>query len=279
MQWIYLGLIAILWGVGNVLVKRGLTHLTAWQSYTLDAVCIAFPMWIAYGILNGGNLFTITPLAIITSILISIMYGFNYFTFSKGDVSIAGSVISTYPIITLILAFIFLHERLNLVATLGVLLTIFGVVAISVPHKKVRLGWWIYLALFTAIGYGCTTFMGKLVLHNLSNATYLMLLATSQVIVVMLWKLFIRDPIPRIRWDKFKYSIIGIILLNIGNIAFYIALQKGLASLVVPLSSSYVLIMVALSVIWLKEKVYGHQFVGIVMAVLGVILAGFFSGH
>ncbi len=274
----YLALISVLWGVGNVLVKRGLTHLTAWQTYALDAVFIAFPIWMVYGIFNGGNLLTITPLAIITGILISIIYGFNYYTYSIGDVSLTGSVISTYPIVTLILAYVLLGERLHMLATLGVILTILGVIAISIPHEKIRLGRWVYLAIFTSVGYGFTAYMAKLVLYSINNATYLMVLAVSQVIVIALWKLFIRDPVPRVRWNKFKYSIIGIILLNFGNIAYYIALQMGLASLVVPLSSTYVLLMVLLSVIWLKEKVYGHQLIGIGMAVVGVILAGFFSG-
>lgn len=278
MSWTYLLIIAVMWGVGNVLVKRGLTHLTPWQSYALDAVFIAFPMWIVYGILNGGNLLTVTPLAVVTGILISIIYAFNYYVFSIGDVSVTGSVISAYPIITLILAYVLLGERLSALATLGVILTILGVVAISIPHKKVRIGAWVYLAVFTAIGYGFTGYMAKLVLHSVNNATYLMVLAISQVVVVGLWKLFIRDTVPRVRWHKFKYSIIGIILLNIGNIAYYIALQVGLASLVVPLSTTYVLLMVVLSIIWLKEKVYGHQLVGIALSVTGVILAGFFSG-
>jgi transporter family protein len=277
MTWIYIALIAVFWGVGNVLVKRGLTHLTAWQSYALDAVCIAFPIWMTYGILNSGNLLMVTPLAIITGIFISIIYALNYYTYSRGDVSVAGSIISTYPIVTLILAFIFLRERLSPPATLGSILTIAGVVTISIPHKKISIGSWVYLAIITAIGYGCTAFLGKLVLHSIPNATYMMLLAVSQIIVVMLWKPFIHDPIPRIRWDKFKYSIIGITLLNFGNIAYYVALENGLASLVVPLSSTYVLLMVFLSMVWLKEKVHGHQLVGIAMSVLGVILVGFFS--
>jgi transporter family protein len=278
MPWIYLICIAVLWGVGNVLVKRGLTHLSAWQSYALDAVFIAFPLWMVYGVINKGNLLTITPLAIVTTILISIFYGFNYISFSQGDVSLTGSIISTYPIITLILAFVFLHERLNTLATLGVVLTILGVVAISVPHKRVHIGSWVYLAVLTSVGYGVTAYMGKLVLNTMNNATYLMLLAITQVLVVVVWKLLIRDTIPRVRWNKYKFSIIGIILLNIGNIAYYIALEQGLASLVVPLSSTYVLLMVLLSVAWLKEKVYGHQLVGIALAVAGVVMAGFFSG-
>lgn len=279
MSWIYLLLIFILWGGGNVLVKRGLTHLSAWQSYALDAVCIAFPIWMIYGLLNGGNLFTATPLAVLTGILISIVYGLNYYTFSKGDVSLAGSIISTYPVVTLILAYSFLHERLQPVALLGVIFTIAGVIIISFPRKKIRIGSWVYLAMLTSAGYGITTYMGKLVLNTMSNASYLMMLAVLQVCTVVIWKMLIADSIPVIHWGKMKYSIVGIVLLNIGNVIFYIALENGLASLVVPLSSAYVLLMVALSMVWLKEKVYGHQLIGIGVSVIGVILAGLFSGH
>lgn len=276
MQLFYLALIAFLWGTGNVLVKRGLIHLTAWQSFALDAVCIAFPIWMIYGLLAGGNLLTATPLAIGTALLVSVFYAFNYYTFSIGAVSLTGSIISSYPILTLILAYIFLHERLHPLALMGVILTILGVVFISLPHKKVRFGPWVYFAIFTAAGYGVTSYFAKVVLASVNNATYLMLLAITQVLIVSGWKVKNSAPIPRVHWHTFKYSIIGIILLNFGNIAYYIALEQGLASLVVPLSIMYVPVMVIISMVWLKEKLYLQQLVGIAMAVVGVVFAGLF---
>ena len=270
-----ISIITICWGVGNVLVKKGFQNLTPWQTYALDSFLVAFPLWMIYGVLNGGNLSQITPFAVGTVIFMTIVYAIYYYAISKGEISLTAATIATYPVITLILAYIFLHERLNIVTYIGIFLTIIGVLAISFPANfSLKFGKWVLPSILTAIGYGVGAYLGKLALYTVNNATYLMMLAVGQVLVVSLWKIFVKDKIPKIRTRGFVYSLIGIILFNIGNIAYYYSLEKGYSSIVVPLSNNYIVVLLILSILWLKEKIHLYQIIGILSVVIGVILVG-----
>lgn len=271
-----LSITTLFWGIGQVLVKKGLTHLTAWQTYALDAFLIAPPIWIGYGLLAGGDLTSATPIAVGASLFITTIYAIYYYTISLGPIGLVSPLIATYPIYTFILVYLFLEERLNFFASVGILLTLSGIILISIQSKlKLKFDKWLILALFVAIGYGISAFLGKLALSSVTNATYLMLLAVSQLLVVVIWRMFIADPIlPRIKFHNFRFSFLGITLFNIANILYYIALERGLASVVVPLSNTYVAVTAVLSLIWLKERILPHQILGIVSIVAGVILVG-----
>lgn len=266
-------IMAITWSLGNILVKKSFTRLTPWQTYAYDAIAIALPLWLIYGSLTGGNLLHTTPIAFASAFIISIVYMFYYYAIYKGPLGLTAPVIATYPVITVILSFIFLGERLGIVATLAIFLTLFGIILISIPSRlKLKLEKWFFLSLLVSVGYGVTAYTGKVAVGEVGNSTYLMILAITQVMVVILWKLIIRDKIPKVNIPTLGMAGIGIMLLNIGNIAYYIALEKGLASIVVPLSESYIVLLVIMSVLILKEKISRHQLIGIATVIIGVIL-------
>ena len=270
-----IGIITTCWGIGNVLVKKGFQNLTPWQTYALDSFLVAFPLWMIYGALNGGNLLKITPFAVATVLFMTIVYAIYYYAISQGKISLTSATIATYPIITLMLAYIFLHERLNTVTYTGIFLTIIGVLTISFPtNSSLKFGKWVLPSVLTAMGYGIGAYLGKLALYTVNNATYLMMLAVGQILVVSLWKIFIKDKIPKIKSRGLIYSLVGIILFNIGNIAYYYSLEKGYSSIVVPLSNTYIVVLLVLSILWLKEKIHLHQIMGILSVVVGVILVG-----
>ncbi len=266
-------IMTITWSIGNILVKKSFARLSPWQTYAYDAIAIALPLWLIYGSLTGGNLLHTTPIAFASAFIISIVYMFYYYAIYKGPLGLTTPIIATYPVIAVILSFTLGGERLGIVATVGITLTIAGIILISIPSKlKIKLEKWFFLSLLVSVGYGITAYTGKIAVGEVGNSTYLMILAITQVMVVILWKLIIRDKIPKINFPTLSVAGLGILLLNIGNIAYYIALEKGLASVVVPLSNSYIVLLVIMSVIVLKEKISRHQLFGIATVIIGVIL-------
>lgn len=273
---IFLAIISLVWGIGNVLVKKGFQKLSPWQTYALDSFYIALPMWLIYGIINYQQIKTPTLISFIAAIFITIVYAVYYYTISLGQIGLTSPIIATYPTFTLVLAYLFLGERLNLISTIGVISTSLGVILISLPAKlkMVKLENWVYLAISVAIGYGIGGYLGKLAVNEVGNTTYLLLLAIFQVLVVIIWRLFIKESFPKLQVKQSGYSFIGISLFNIGNIVYYVALERGLASIVVPLSNTYITVTVVLSLLWLKEKISRHQLIGICCVIIGVILVG-----
>lgn len=270
---ILLSIMAVTWSTGNIMVKKSFKNLTPWQIYAFDAVIIALPLWIIYGIWQGGNLLAVTPVAFGSAFLISLVYALYYLAIYKGPLGLTTPIIATYPVFTVILALVLLHEQPGLVNIIGIIITITGIVLISLPEKlKLRLEKWVLLSVLVSLGYGITGYTGKVAVSQVGNATYLMILAVTQVMAVLLWKPFTKDRFPVLNPQKMLLPFIGILLLNIGNITYYMALERGLASVVVPLSNSYIVLLIILSMVILKEKIRFPQLFGILMVILGVVL-------
>lgn len=271
---IYIAAITIIWGIGIVLVKKGFTKLSPWQTYALDSFYIALPLWLIYGIINYQQIKPPTIISVLSAIFITVVYGLYYYTINLGKIGLTSPIIATYPVFTLVLAYFFLGERLNTVSLAGIILTSLGIILISLPTKLkgVKLGTWVYLSILVALGYGIGGYSGKLAVNEVGNTTYLLLLAIFQVLVVLIWRLFTKESLPKLQMKESGYSFVGILLFNIGNIVFYIALENGLASIVVPLSNSYIVITVILSLLWLKEKITRFQLIGIFCVITGVLL-------
>jgi transporter family protein len=69
-------------------------------------------------------------------------------------------------------------------------------------------------------------------------------------------------------------AVISALSGGTGMITFYLALQKGKASAVVPIIGLYPAIVALLSVAFLGEKLNGIQYFGILLAVTGAVLIG-----
>ncbi len=272
-SFLLLTIMALTWGVGGILVKKGFKKLSPWQTYALDAVIIALPMWFLYGFWQSGKLLPPTPFAIFSALLISFVYALYYYAIYHGPIGLATPIIASYPIFTVILSFFLLDERLNLISYIGISATIIGIIIISIPEKlKLKLEKWVFLAIAVAVGYGITAYTGKIAVGQVGNATYIVILAFTQVFAVLVGKFFTKEKIPKLKIKHFIYPFIGITLFNIGNITYYVALEQGFASVIVPLSNTYVVVTVILSMIILKEKIRLSQIAGIILVIAGVVL-------
>jgi transporter family protein len=68
------------------------------------------------------------------------------------------------------------------------------------------------------------------------------------------------------------FAILTGVLGGLGNIAFYMALVGGKASIVVPLTSLSPLVTVVLAVVVLRERLKRHHYAGIALAMVAIYL-------
>lgn len=80
--------------------------------------------------------------------------------------------------------------------------------------------------------------------------------------------------LPKFNFKTYMPTIVGVTMIEIGLVVYYLALSKGLASLVTPISSIYVAITVVLAHIFLTEKITKIQILGVLFSVAGIILIG-----
>lgn len=132
---------------------------------------------------------------------------------------------------------------------------------------------WLFFAALTVVLWSIWSFVGKIALRTATpiQATIVFAIATLMVGIVALvagqrsgsWS-------PGTLWPAAISALGG----GLGMITFYLALERGKASVVAPVIGLYPAVVVVLSVCFLGESLSVLQYVGIVMAVTGVMLVG-----
>jgi len=131
---------------------------------------------------------------------------------------------------------------------------------------------WIPYALGAALGFGLWAFFGKLALRD---ANWMQVGLTYAGAAVVLFAVVLLSSARRSfagtnGWTLAASSIFG----AVGLWSFYLALDRGKASSVVPMANVYPAIAAILAVAFLGERLTALQVVGIALAVGGVMLIG-----
>jgi transporter family protein len=131
---------------------------------------------------------------------------------------------------------------------------------------------WIPYTLAAAAGFGAWAFLGKLALRHASwTQVGLAYAVASAILFVAIMLGQTRPSLAGINgWTLAASALSG----AVGLVAFYLALDHGKASVVVPIVSVYPLITAILAVAFLSESLTTLQAVGIACALGGVVLIG-----
>jgi uncharacterized membrane protein len=273
---VYTLIAAVCFGVGQIFVKKGLQDISPLFNSVLGAVVAAVIM-IPFGLIMGVN-FHLVPLAFTYSLLITSLLMVYYYVAGKGQISLTGTIIAMYPLITVILSFIFLHENPTMTQKVAIFLTLAGAVFIAIPEKlsqiKTHIGGWFWWAIFCAIAAGTADFFTKVTINQSDTYTYLFSygLAYLSIAFILLFLDKKGRKLPTFNKKLYLPTLVGVTIMETGLFFFYLAAGNGLISLVGPISSLYVAITVVLAWMFLKEKITKIQTLGIISSVAGIIL-------
>lgn len=122
-----------------------------------------------------------------------------------------------------------------------------------------------------AILYGVGTFFAKIVSEK---DPFIQWIVVNIVGILLTILIVIKDPqrLWQIQGKILVYAVISAVMVVLGSLLLYYALNRGRASIVVPLSSMGPAITTVLAVLFLGEHLSINQILGIVLVILGVIL-------
>jgi len=129
----------------------------------------------------------------------------------------------------------------------------------------------IIVGILIAILYGVGTFFAKIVSEK---DPFIQWIIVNVVGILLTIFILIKDPqrLWQIQGRILIYGVISAIMVVLGSLLLYYALNKGRASIVVPLSSIGPAITTVLAVLFLGEHLSINQMIGIVLVILGIIL-------
>jgi uncharacterized membrane protein len=282
MIWFPLALFAaVCWAVGAVLVKRGFTAVPPLWNNIINNI-LALVLWIPVVLVMSRFHIRVPPLPILLIILAaSILFQMFYYSISRGQVSLTGSVIAIYPMITIVLSYLFLGERLSPLQYGAVGIILAGGVAVALPDKNQILHTqglsWLPWGLAGALSLGTGDFLSKLSINRIGSYSHIFFL--SLIAVGLSGFNYLIDkpnrPAPRIFARSFLPTFLGIVLHLAGALSFLLAFDYGPISLISPVSSVYPALLALLAVKFLKDRVSPLQGIGIGVITGGLILIGF----
>lgn len=265
-----------MWGVGEVLSKHGLSHISPlWNNIFANVLglCIYLPVIF----LIGHAAITIPSPWILFLVFLSGTFYMSYFyAIEKGTLALTGTVYATYPLFTIVLSQIFLHETISSVQAIAIFLTVLGSVIIVWPQKQVKIRdyAWFYWGLVGAGLQGTGDFLSKVTVTSVgvyNQAFWLIIL--FQVVSVANY-LFDKKgrTLPKFSLKKFIPSVLGAGMVVSGTLFLFFALQYGKATLVAPITAISPTLVVILAFLFLKERIRRWQLVGVGIVLVGIII-------
>ena len=273
---------AIFAGMTSILAKCGIKKTDS-NVATFIRTLVVLPLSLLMALIVNPNfsLGAVSSKTLVFLVLSGLSTGASWLCYfralSKGDINKVVPIDKSSTVLTIILAVIFLGEKVTVYKTLGVVFIAIGTLLMiekkDTEKKSEGEGWLIY-ALLSAFFASLTTILGKIgiegVESNLGTA-----IRTAVVIVMSFIMVAFTGKTGEIqRIDKKELGFILLSGLSTGAswLCYYKALQDGEAGIVVPIDKLSILVTIAFSYIVFKERLSKKAMLGLVMIVFGTLV-------
>ncbi|NLZ80977.1 MAG: EamA family transporter [Clostridiales bacterium] len=273
---------AIFAGLTAILAKSGIKNTDSNVATALRTIVVLIFSWVMVFVAGSQDMIRdIDSKTLLFLVLSGLSTGASWLCYFKalqiGDINKVTPIDKSSTILTMLLAFLFLGEKVTLIKILAMLLIGIGTYMMiqkkenSDSEKKNKS--WLFLALGSAIFASLTSILGKVGIEGIDST--LGTAIRTIVVLIMAWVIvFItgkQNTIKRID----KRSLVFLVLSGFATggswLCYYRALQTGPASVVVPIDKLSILVTVVLSYIFFKEKLNKKSALGLALIVLGTL--------
>ena len=269
-------------GITAILAKIGIKNTDSNLATAIRTIVILVFSWLMVFIVGSFN--TITELStktIIFLILSGMATGLSWLCYFKalqlGNVNKVTPLDKSSTILTMILAMIFLGEKITVLKLICIVLIGAGtylMIEKKEDSKQAKDNKWLFFALGSAIFASLTSILGKVgiegVESNLGTAI------RTIVVLIMAWVVVFvtnkQGQIKNIDKTSWKFLILSGLTTGLSWLCYYKALQLGEASIVVPIDKLSIVVTIAFSYFILKERLNKKSILGLVLIVAGTLL-------
>ena len=273
---------AFLAGLTSILAKCGIKNMDSNVATALRTIVILIFSWIMVFISGVHNsIFDINTKTLIFLILSGIATGASWLCYFKalqiGDINKIIPIDKSSTILTMLMAFIWLGEEINLIKGIAMILIGLGTYLMITKkeniHSDTKNNTWLIYALGSAIFASLTSILGKIGIENIDST--LGTAIRTIVVLIMAWIIvFItkkQNTIKNIDSKSWIFLILSGIATGSSWLCYYKALQTGPASVVVPIDKLSILVTIVFSYIVFKEKLNKKSALGLALIVIGTL--------
>ncbi|MDD3361438.1 MAG: EamA family transporter [Hespellia sp.] len=270
-------------GVTSILAKCGIKETDSSVATAIRTIIVLVFSWIMVIVAGSApsiiNVSTKTWLFLILSGLATGASWLCYFkALQLGPINKVVPIDKSSTILTMVLALIFLHEGINWIKVVCIVLIGAGTFLMiqkkeEIEEKNEGKGWMLY-ALFSAVFASLTAILGKVgidgIESNLGTAI------RTGVVLIMAWiVVFVtgkQKEIAAINHKELCFICVSGLATGASWLCYYKALQDGLASVVVPIDKLSILVTIAFSYVVFHEKLSKKAMIGLILSVGGTLL-------
>lgn len=270
-------------GVTSILAKVGVKDVDSHVATAIRTIIVLiFSLIMVFIIGSQSTILNINGKTFLFLILSGLSTGASWLCYFKalqlGDVNKVVPIDKSSTILTMMLAFIFLNEKITINMVIGMIGIAIGTYLMIQKkegvEKAVRGKAWLIYALLSALFASLTSILGKVGIENVESN--LGTAIRTIVVLIMAWIIVFatkkQGDIKKIDKKSLIFLILSGIATGASWLCYYKALQDGLASIVVPIDKLSILVTVLFAYIFLKEKLSKKSLLGLILIVVGTLL-------
>lgn len=276
---------ALFAGTTSVLAKIGIKNMDSSLATALRTVVVLLFSWLMVFVAKSQyTMGAISARSFLFLILSGCATGASWLCYFKalqlGDVNKVTPIDKSSTILTILLAFLLLGESPTVWTSLGIFLLAAGTYLMiqrreseSRQEGETNKAWFFY-AVLSAIFAALTSILGKIGIQGIESN--LGTAIRTVVVLVMAWGIVVAQRkyrlIKEIDKKSWRFLMLSGIATGISWLSYYRALQMGKASVVVPIDKLSIVVSIVFSRIFLKERLSGKAFAGLMLIILGTML-------
>ncbi len=279
----YAFLSAFFAGICAVLSKVGMTGINSNLATAIRTVVVFIFAWLMVFVVGAQDgMAAISAKTYVFLVLSGLATGVSWLCYFKalkiGDVNKVAPIDKSSTILTMIIAFVFLHEEISPLKFICIVLI--GAGTYLMIEKKASGGKtseksdWLVWAVLSVVFAALTSILGKIGISDI-NSTLGTAIRTF-VVLIMAWVVVFVTKSGRgeckVTKNDFVFLILSGIATGLSWLCYYRALQDGPASVVVPIDKLSILVTIGFSYVILKERLTGKSLAGLVLLTLGTLL-------
>ena len=270
-------------GITSILAKVGIKEVDSHVATAIRTIIVLIFSWIMVFVIGSqSTIVNIDGKTFLFLMLSGLSTGGSWLCYFKalqlGDVNKVVPIDKSSTILTMVLAFIFLNEKITInmiIGMIGIAVGTYLMIQKKQGVEKIVKGKaWLIYALLSALFASLTSILGKFGVENIESN--LGTAIRTIVVLIMAWILVFATKKQRDIRKIDKMSLIFIVLSGIATgaswLCYYRALQEGLASVVVPIDKLSILVTILFAYIFLKEKLSKKSILGLILIVTGTLL-------
>ena len=271
-------------GITSILAKCGIKKTDSNVATAIRTVVVLVFSWLLVFLTDAwagiGEISGRTMLFLVLSGLATGASWLCYFrALQTGDINKVVPIDKSSTVLTILLAFIFLHEGVT-PAKLAAVFLIGAGTMLMISRKETEAGdsrsrgSWIIFAFLSAVFASLTAILGKFGITDVDSNLGTAIRTT--VVLVMAWiMVFVtgkQHEIKKIEKRELFFIVLSGLATGASWLCYYRALQDGAASVVVPIDKLSILVTIAFSWIVFHEKLPRKAGAGVVLITLGTVM-------